>query len=479
MPFITVIKGERIEPGPVVRAPIIRVPLWLAALGWTFKAAYRLVTLTIKHWRVTGPALVLWWLHNQLGGVGLALLGLGLVAVPLLVAGLMAWRRGRISGFVALTWWPIKAAWRRFWVYRRLWYAAMVGSGLAKSFDSHAYVPAMLAVRHDGYRDRVKVRMLTGQAPEHWEAQAPALAHTFGARSCQVRVAEPGRIWLDLVHADTLAETIPALEPASPERVDLSALLMGQQENGDAFRLRLAGTHVLVAGSTGAGKGSFANSLIRAVAPLVRTGQLRLHGIDPKGGMELSPSERMFTTLVYDNGPDAVQLLEDLAARMKERARGYRGKVRKWTPGLGDPFELLIVDELADVIAYQRERDLRQRANMALQTITSQGRAPGFAVVGLLQDPRKDVISFRNLFPTRIAYRLDEADQVDMVLGEGARQRGALADQIPESMPGIGFVKVDGQREPVRIRTAYPTDDDITALCAEYGRLRGVEGGAA
>ena len=42
MPFITVIKGERIESGPVVRAPIIRVPLWLAALG-------------LKHWCVTGP----------------------------------------------------------------------------------------------------------------------------------------------------------------------------------------------------------------------------------------------------------------------------------------------------------------------------------------------------------------------------------------------------------------------------------------
>ena len=61
----------------------------------------------------------------------------------------------------------------------------------------------------------------------------------------------------------------------------------------------------------------------------------------------------------------------------------------------------------------------------------------GVCVVGALQDPRKDVISLRNLFSTRIALRLDESDQVDMVLGDGARDRGALADQI-SPLPYIG-----------------------------------------
>jgi len=39
-------------------------------------------------------------------------------------------------------------------------------------------------------------------------------------------------------------------------------------------------------------------------------------------------------------------------------------------------------------------------------------------------------MSIRNLFPDRIAMRLDEPEQVDMVLGDGARDRGALADLI-------------------------------------------------
>jgi hypothetical protein len=65
-----------------------------------------------------------------------------------------------------------------------------------------------------------------------------------------------------------------------------------------------------------------------------------------------------------------------------------------------------------------------------LATLTTQGRAVGYAVVAALQDPRKEVMPIRNLFPDRIAMRLDEPEQVDMVLGDGARDRGALADLI-------------------------------------------------
>ena len=88
----------------------------------------------------------------------------------------------------------------------------------------------------------------------------------------------------------------------------------------------------------------------------------------------------------------------------------------------------------------------------------------GVCVVGALQDPRKDVISLRNLFSTRIALRLDESDQVDMVLGDGARDRGALADQIsplPYTGAGVGYVRLEASPDPVRVRAAYVTDADI------------------
>ncbi|MGH3908597.1 MAG: hypothetical protein ACRDTE_31095 [Pseudonocardiaceae bacterium] len=64
---------------------------------------------------------------------------------------------------------------------------------------------------------------------------------------------------------------------------------------------------------------------------------------------------------------------------------------------------MLVVDELADVIAYLPDHGLRKRANLALQSIVSQGRAPGVCVLGQLQDPRKSVIEFRHLFPVRVS----------------------------------------------------------------------------
>jgi S-DNA-T family DNA segregation ATPase FtsK/SpoIIIE len=199
---------------------------------------------------------------------------------------------------------------------------------------------------------------------------------------------------------------------------------------------------------------------------VIRSGAVQLVGIDPKGGMELGQAPEVFHRVAFDNGPDAVELLEDIAATVKERAAKYRGWLRSWTPATGDPFILLVVDELADVIAYQQDKVLRERATRAVQAITSQGRAPGVCVLGLLQDPRKEIIGFRHLFSTRVAMRLDEAAQVDMVLGDGVRQRGANAHEIPESTPGVAWVKEDGKREPVRARAFHVTDTNLGELVA-------------
>jgi DNA segregation ATPase FtsK/SpoIIIE, S-DNA-T family len=167
---------------------------------------------------------------------------------------------------------------------------------------------------------------------------------------------------------------------------------------------------------------------------------------------------------VYDNGTEAVALLEESAAEVKQRAARYRGVRRLWARSTGEPFTVLVVDELADLIAYQPDKQLRERAARAIQSITSQGRAPGYAVVGLVQDPRKEVVGFRHLFSTRVALRLDEPQQVDMVLGDGVRERGAAAHEISENTPGVAWVKQDGQREPEGARAFHVTDADLVEL---------------
>ncbi|MBX6769937.1 MAG: cell division protein FtsK, partial [Actinomadura rubrobrunea] len=114
-------------------------------------------------------------------------------------------------------------------------------------------------------------------------------------------------------------------------------------------------------------------------------------------------------------------------------------------------------------------RDLRRRAESALAILTSQGRSVGYCVIGAQQDARKEVNNLRNLFPTRIALRLDEDEQVDMVLGDGSRDRGAYADQIspvPEIGAGVAFVRLETSPDPVRVRAAYVSDDDIRHMVA-------------
>jgi S-DNA-T family DNA segregation ATPase FtsK/SpoIIIE len=128
---------------------------------------------------------------------------------------------------------------------------------------------------------------------------------------------------------------------------------------------------------------------------------------------------------------------------------------------------VVLVDEVAFLTAYQPDRKLRERVMNALATLTTQGRAVGYSVVAALQDPRKDVLTIRNLFPDRIAMRLDEPEQVDMVLGDGARDRGAACELIstdPAVGAGVAFVRVEADPDPVRVRAGWVTDADIRAM---------------
>ncbi|MGH3795254.1 MAG: FtsK/SpoIIIE domain-containing protein [Pseudonocardiaceae bacterium] len=411
-----------------------------------------------------------------LGAATLAVLGVGYSSwwVPVWVlAGLGAlcgvWAWWHPSSFARTVGRQVRSEWRRAWVYAVRWRRVMLFTELTKRTGrslGRVHYPRIRRVRADGWRDRVSVRLLHGQCAETHTTHAEELAHSFGARSCRVRVDKPRRIWLDLVHTDPLAVPIglPALaDPATV--VDLARVVIGRTETGRAWVLRLLDRHILVAGVSDAGKSSVVWAVLRALAPLIRRGVVQVFGIDPKGGMELGRAPRLFQRLVCTNGAEAVALLEHVATLTRQRAESLRGQgTRKWSPGCGQPFVLLVVDELADVIAYQPDTGLRKRANGALQSIVSQGRAPGVCVLGQLQDPRKQVIEFRHLFPTRIAMRLDEPEQVDMVLGDGVRERGAAAHEIEETTPGVAWVKIDGRREPQRARAFHSTDPDLDDL---------------
>jgi S-DNA-T family DNA segregation ATPase FtsK/SpoIIIE len=306
--------------------------------------------------------------------------------------------------------------------------------------------------------------MVSGQAPEQWQRVSSALAHTFGAITLRVRVVRPRRIMLECTRSDSLAEPIPPIEVTPETPVDLAALPIGLQADGAPWLLRLFGTHVLVVGASNAGKGSVVWSLLRALGPAIRAGLVAPWALDPKGGMELAAGARMFARFEADSYEAMATLLEDAVDVMDRRSRELRGVTRQHTATADDPLILVIVDEMANLTAYLPDAGLRKRITSALSLLLSKGRAVGVHVVAALQDPRKDVVPFRNLFPTRVALRLTESTEVDMVLGDGMRDRGALCDLIPVELPGVGYVVLNGVAEPVRVRASNITDDDIDAM---------------
>ena len=52
--------------------------------------------------------------------------------------------------------------------------------------------------------------------------------------------------------------------------------------------------------------------------------------------------------------------------------------------------------------------------------------------------------------------------------GDGARNRGARCDRVPYTKPGVGYVMLDGHREPVGVRTATSPDWAIGRITPAY-----------
>src|SRR6266542_462313 len=297
------------------------------------------------------------------------------------------------------------------------------------------------------------------------------------ALACRVTSgARPGLVVLTLLRVDTLAATVPPF--SVPEVPDFTALPVARREDGGAYALRLFGTQVLVVGATGSGKGSVIWSIIRALANGVASGLVELWGFDPKGGMELGGGLPLFARFAYRDFDQMADMLEEALAVAQARADRLRGRTRQHIPTSAEPLIVIIIDELAALTAYVTDRRLKDRIKAALGLLLTQGRAVGVHVVAALQDPRKEVLPFRNLFPTRIGLRLSEEAEVDMVLDEGARDRGALCDRIPKGpqYAGTAFVVIDGDHVPERIRFGFHTDEDITHLAQTYGQLRVLSG---
>src|SRR5271166_6296302 len=327
---------------PVWRSPVYRTPEPVIFVVQLVRLVWRLLWFALTHPLLDAVAtlVVVAWLG--LGWPGVA--GLALAAVAGL-AGLRVIQPEWFARFVAV---PVRDC-RRWWFYRRRWKAAMTLAGLAPDYRGQLMLPVLDRVHKAGAVDLVRVGLVTGQAPADFADRSENLAHAFGARLCRVRDVSPGVLVLELVRADTLADPIPALPIAG--EVDLAGLPVGRCEDGSPWRLRLASTHVLIAGATGSGKGSVIWSLIRALLPAISSGWVQVWALDPKR-MELSFGRALFHRYAC-HAIAMVELLEAAVAEMHDRAGQFGGRTRTFTPSTEYPFLVVLVDELAFLTAYQ------------------------------------------------------------------------------------------------------------------------------
>ncbi|MGH3864554.1 MAG: FtsK/SpoIIIE domain-containing protein [Pseudonocardiaceae bacterium] len=459
-------------------AAAVAFAVWLV-----IKAGVWAIRQAVTRWRtsLTLLAVTAWW--HWWGGLSLAL------TVGVVAAVLTGWWLVDLVSFDAWAGRHLRAWWLRWTVYAPKLPEWLHACGLGVKRDAvpvvvavtpfvrtvrrnrqqvTAQLPTVLGVRSGASWDEVRLRLVPGQKPEDVDDAARALACARGVARCQVRELTPNVVSLDFQRRNLLAEPVACpdlatLASVQGAAIDLRRVFSGRTEYGQDWHVPLTGSasHTLTAGASGAGKNSVMWCPLVSIAPGIRDGLVRVSGIDPKG-MELAYGRRIFHRYAV-TGRDAVAVLDDLIEVMAARKTEFAGRVRSVPVSTEHPLELLEFDEIGALTRYT-DRKTREAITERVALVTTQGRALGLTVRGYVQEPTKDTVPVRDLFPRRICLRVTAKSHVGMVLGEGAYERGAWANRITETDAGVGYVFGEGIREPLRVRAGWVPDQTIKHL---------------
>ena len=458
---------------------VVFLAVWAAV-----KTLVWLARQVVTHWRtsITALAVAVWW---QCWGWPSLALTLSLVTTALAV-----WRCVDLVSFDAWVGRWVRAWWQRWTIYAPELPGWLHACGLSVTdittptvvslnllgrprlrrahHGAGARIPKVVGVRSGASWDQVRVRLVPGQKPEDFDEAARALASARAVARCQVRELTPNVVSIDFQRRDLLTDPVDcrdlkALASVKGAAVDLRRVWAGRNEYGQDWQLPLTGSasHCLTAGASGAGKNSVMWCPLVSIAPAIRDGLVRVSGIDPKG-MELAYGRGIFHRYAV-TGYHALEVLDDLLDGMASRKVLFAGQVRTVPISTDYPLEILEFDEIGALTKYT-DRKTRDAITEKIALLTTQGRALGFTVRGYVQEPTKDTVPVRDLFPRRICLRVTAKSHVSMVLGEHAYERGAWANRITETEAGVGYVWGEGIREPLRIRAGWVPDQVIKDL---------------
>ena len=260
-------------------------------------------------------------------------------------------------------------------------------------------------------------------------------------------------------------------------------LALGKDINGRIVTAELSGMpHLLIAGSTGAGKSVAINAMIMSILYKATPDQVRLILVDPKR-LELGNYEgvpHLFTPIITEPKLAANALrnaVREMERRLKLLAEKGARNIEQYnrlfddgdTPSLfGDsseerplPYIVIIIDELADLMmldAGNVEESITRLAQMA--------RAVGIHLVLATQRPSVDVITglIKANFPARISFRV--ATKVD--------SRTILDANGAEALLGRGDMLYlpSGSARVHRLHAPFVTEKEIAAV-VEFWRAQG------
>jgi S-DNA-T family DNA segregation ATPase FtsK/SpoIIIE len=261
-------------------------------------------------------------------------------------------------------------------------------------------------------------------------------------------------------------------------------LALGKDINGRIVTADLNGMpHLLIAGSTGAGKSVAINAMIMSILYKATPGQVRLILVDPKR-LELGNYEgvpHLYTPIITEPKLAANALrnaVREMERRLKLLAEKGVRNIDQYnklfdesdTPSLfGDgaeerplPYIVIIIDELADLMMLDSsnvEESITRLAQMA--------RAVGIHLVLATQRPSVDVITglIKANFPARMSFRV--ATKVD--------SRTILDANGAEALLGRGDMLYlpSGSARVHRLHAPYVTEKEIAAV-VEFWRAQGL-----
>jgi S-DNA-T family DNA segregation ATPase FtsK/SpoIIIE len=261
-------------------------------------------------------------------------------------------------------------------------------------------------------------------------------------------------------------------------------MALGKDINGRIVTADLAGMpHLLIAGSTGAGKSVAINAMIMSILYKATPDQVRLILVDPKR-LELGNYEgvpHLYTPIITEPKL-AANALRNAVREMERRlkllaAKGVRNIdqynrlfEQNGTPSLFEedsedkpiPYIVIIIDELADLMMLDSsnvEESITRLAQMA--------RAVGIHLVLATQRPSVDVITglIKANFPARVSFRV--ATKVD--------SRTILDANGAEALLGRGDMLYlpSGSARVHRLHAPFVTEKEIAAV-VEFWKAQGL-----